>query len=69
MDLDFFPDEITAAFKACDLSDIYEIRLRTGFPILMKGTSKTYYLGKLGKTVNTSYPSPLKFRLILLKPK
>ncbi len=54
MDLDFFPDEITAAFKACDLSDIYEIRLRAGFPILMKGTSKTYYLGKLGKTVYLS---------------
>lgn len=50
MNFDFFPQKFFYPLKLCDISDIYEIRLRTGYPVMLKGKGSCYYLSAIGRT-------------------
>ncbi len=51
MDFYFLPPQLSQSLKNVDVSDIYEIRLRKGFPVVLNGIKGRSYLGAGGKTI------------------
>ena len=51
MDLSFFPNEYIKGLSKVNFNNLYEIRLRVGFAVLLKFSDKTLYLGKDGQTL------------------
>lgn len=50
MNLNFLPPIICSAINKTDLDKLYELRLRTGFPIYLNIDNKKYFLGTNGAT-------------------
>ncbi|MCQ2790392.1 MAG: hypothetical protein MJ229_08480, partial [bacterium] len=55
MDLDFFSKKILIAISNCDLSKIYDIRLRLGFPIKVNYNNSIKYLTSFGVQNQNDY--------------
>lgn len=51
MNLDFLPERFSHALKNLDLSNVYEIRMRKGFPIILKCINGNRYLWECGQTL------------------
>ncbi len=51
MDLSFFPERYVGILNKVNLIELYEIRLRIGYPVLLKFPNKTLYLGDCGETL------------------
>ncbi len=51
MDLKFLPEKIRQALNSLDFDFLYEIRLRIGYPIKINYKEKSFYLSKIGTTL------------------
>ncbi len=55
MDLSFLPFEIYTSLQSINLDNLYEIRLRAGFPVLINIDNKRRFLNKLGSNNTNEY--------------